>query len=212
MGTRMAPCYVNILLAELEDNFLSGYPYKPLAYYRYIDDIFIIWPHGLDLLDNFINSINKQHSNIIFTSNISTTLVNFLDVTIDLHGGHISTKAYTKSTDTHAFLSCNSFHPRHIKQSIIYGQFLRYRRICSNDEIFFNDAIKLLEYFLARQYLFSDILHNFNKVKQIDRQKLLSLTPKQQYKNICLITKFSPKIDHFIQSIKSNYRILKDEC
>ena len=49
MGTRMAPCHANIFMAELEDNFLSGYPYKPLAYYRYIDDIFIIWSHGLDL-------------------------------------------------------------------------------------------------------------------------------------------------------------------
>ena len=36
-------------------------------------------------------------------------------------------------------------------------------------------------------------------------------TPIQQHNNVCLITKFSPKIDHFIQSIKSNYRILKDD-
>ena len=50
MGTRMAPCYTNTFMAELEENTLSGYPYKPLAYYRYIDDIFIIWSHGLDLL------------------------------------------------------------------------------------------------------------------------------------------------------------------
>ena len=96
MGTRMAPCYANVFMAELEENFLSGYPYNPLAYCRYIDDIFIIWFHGLDLLHNFINSINKQHSNIIFTSNTSTTSVNFLDVTIDLHGDHISSKTYTK--------------------------------------------------------------------------------------------------------------------
>ena len=211
MGTRMAPCYANIFMAELEENFLSGYPYKPLAYYRYIDDIFIIWSHGLDLLHNFINCINHQHSNIIFTSNISTTSVNFLDVTIDLHGGNISTKTYTKSTDTHAFLSYNSFNPRHIKQSIIYSQFLRYKRICSNDEIFFNDATKLFKYFLAREYPFSDILHYFNKVKQIDRHKLLSHTPKQKHNNICLITKFSPKIDPFIQSTKSNYSILTDD-
>ena len=51
-------------------------------------------------------------------------------------------------------------------------------RICSNDEIFFNDATKLFKYFLAREYPFSDILHHFNKVKQIDRHKLLSHTPK----------------------------------
>ena len=109
------------------------------------------------------------------------------------------------------FLSYNSFHPRHIKQPIIYSQFIRYKRICSNNEIFLNDASKLYEYFLARQCPFSDILHDFNKVKQIDRHKLLSHTPKQQHKNICLITKFSPKVDNFIQSIKSDYRILKDD-
>ena len=95
MGTRMAPCYANIFMAALEEKFLSGYPQKLLAYYRYIDDIFIIWSHGLDLSHNFINSINKQRSNIIFTSNFSTKAVNFLDITIDLHGGRISTKAYT---------------------------------------------------------------------------------------------------------------------
>ena len=79
------------------------------------------------------------------------------------------------------------------------------------NEIFFKDATKLFKYFLARQYPFSDILHHFNKVKQIDRHKLLSHTPKQHHSNICLITKFSPKIDLFIQSIKSNYSILKDD-
>ena len=36
MDTRMAPCYANIFMAELEDNFLSGYPYKHLASYRYL--------------------------------------------------------------------------------------------------------------------------------------------------------------------------------
>ena len=135
-----------------------------------------------------VNGIYNQHSNIIFTSNISTTSVYFLDVTIDLHGGHISTKTYTRSTDIHAFLSYNSFHPRHIKQSIIYSQFLRYKRICSDDDVFLNDATKLFKYFLARQYPFYDILHNFSKVKQIDRHKLLSNTPKQQHSNICRIT------------------------
>ena len=209
MGTRMAQCYANIFMAELEENFLSGYPHRPLAYYRYIDDIFIIWSHGLDHLHNFINSINDQHSNIIFTSNISTTSVNLLDVSIDLHGGHISTKTYTKSTDTQAFLLYNSFHPRHIKQSIINSQFLRYKHICSNDEVFLNDATKLFKYFLARQCPFTDILHHFNKVKQIDRHKLLSHTPKQQRSNICLITKFGPKIVLVIQITKSNHSILK---
>ena len=119
MGTRLAPCYANIFMAELEVNFLIGYPHKPLAYYRYIDEIYIIRSLGVDLLNNFVNSINEQHSYIIFNSNISTTSVNILDVTIDLYVGRISTETYTKSTDTHAFLSYISFHPKYIKQCII---------------------------------------------------------------------------------------------
>ena len=110
----------------------------------------------------------------------------------------------------HTRISFDSFHPVNIKQSIINSQFLRYKRICSNDEIFLSDAINLFKYFLARQYPFSDILHNFNKVEQIDRHTLLYHTSKQQNKIICLITKFSSKIDNFIQGNKSNYHILID--
>ena len=95
---------------------------------------FLLSDHGLDLLHNFISSINAQHNNIYLTSVIFTTTINFLDVTNDLDGDHISTKICAKSTDTHSFLSYNSFHPRHIKQSIIYSQFLRYKRICYNEK------------------------------------------------------------------------------
>ena len=118
---------------------------------------------------------------------------------------------HTLSQQTHTHFFYTTAFTQDIKQSIIYSQFLRCKRICSNDEIFLNDVTKLEKYFIARQCPFSDILHNFNKDKQIDRQKLLSHTPKQQHNNICLINKFSPKIDHFIQSTKLNYRILKDD-
>ena len=46
MGTRMAPCFANSFMADVEDNVMSVYPYKSLAYYRYIDNVFIIWCHG----------------------------------------------------------------------------------------------------------------------------------------------------------------------
>ena len=72
--------------------------------------------------------------------------------------------------------------------------------MCYNDDIFLNDATNVFRFFLARQYPFTDNLQYINKVKQIDRHKLLSHNPKQQHNNICLITKFSPKIDLFIQS------------
>ena len=75
----------------------------------------------------------------------------------------------------------------------------------------FSDCLARNKYFLARQCPFSDILHDFNKDTQVERHKLLCHTLKQHNKIICLITKFSPKIDHYIQSIKSNNHILKDD-
>ena len=48
MGTRMAPSYANLFMASLEKQILNTAPsqLKPLIWKRYIDDIFMIWPHG----------------------------------------------------------------------------------------------------------------------------------------------------------------------
>ena len=39
MGTKMAPSYANIFMAQLEERLLANYPIKPLLWKRYIDDI-----------------------------------------------------------------------------------------------------------------------------------------------------------------------------
>ncbi|GJQ73567.1 hypothetical protein Trydic_g13913 [Trypoxylus dichotomus] len=40
----------------LEDSYL-----KPKAWFRYVDDTFIIWLHGRDILDSFYGHLNSQH-------------------------------------------------------------------------------------------------------------------------------------------------------
>ena len=45
MGTKMAPQYANVFMANLEENFLQNTHNKPLIYLRYIDDIFLLWTH-----------------------------------------------------------------------------------------------------------------------------------------------------------------------
>ena len=84
------------------------------------------------------------------------------------------------------------------------------KRICCNDEILHIHATKLFKYFLPRQCPFPDCLHNNKKARHIDRLKFLSNFPKYNNKNICVLTIFCPKIDHFTQCIKSNYHTLKD--
>ena len=43
MGTRIAPSYVNLFMAQLERRLLDNANMKPLIWWRYIDDIFTIW-------------------------------------------------------------------------------------------------------------------------------------------------------------------------
>ena len=45
MGTKMAPAYANLFMGDLEKKLLAQSPLKPLVWWRYIDDIFMIWPH-----------------------------------------------------------------------------------------------------------------------------------------------------------------------
>ena len=130
MGTRMAPSYANIFMHFLEQDILAKSPSKPSFYVRYIDDIFMLWEHGKQELDRFFSFVNNFHDSIKFTIECSTESIPFLDVLVRINHGNLETSVYSKPTDRHAYLHFNSFHPRHIKESIVYSQLLRYRCIC----------------------------------------------------------------------------------
>ena len=51
MGTRLAPSFANIFMNHFEKVHVYTYPLQPNAWYRYIDDIFMIWNHGHDELN-----------------------------------------------------------------------------------------------------------------------------------------------------------------
>ena len=82
METKMASTYANTFMYYIENAFLSSFNLKPTAYFRYIDDIFLIWPHGIDTLQTFLENANRTHPNICFTHEYSSTAVSFLDVII----------------------------------------------------------------------------------------------------------------------------------
>ena len=61
MGTRMAPNYTIIFMHKIETELLQKSPLQPTFLKRFIDDIFLIWPHGEEKLQEFLEMINTHH-------------------------------------------------------------------------------------------------------------------------------------------------------
>ena len=52
----------------------------------------------------------------------------------------------------HSYLLFSSSHPNHTKQSILYSQFLRLRRLCSEDKDFETESLEMRTFFVERGY------------------------------------------------------------
>ena len=87
MGTRMAPSYANIFMGDLERRILDEVEKRPDIWWRYIDDVLTIWPHGEESLIEFIEQINNKHPKIQFTAEWSNKSTAFLDVMVTLDEG-----------------------------------------------------------------------------------------------------------------------------
>ena len=134
IGTKFAPTYANLFMAGLEKKIFENTNFKPLLWLRYLDDIFCIWTEGFERLQEFYQYLNLFHQTIKFTVEFSKEQINFRDVKISQKEGTLQTHLYCKWTDTHQFLHFRSCHHYSYKKSIPYGQAIRMKRICSNEE------------------------------------------------------------------------------
>ena len=64
----------------------------------------------------------------------------------------IATSIHYKATDSHSYLNFSSSHPYSCKSSIPSSQFLRLRKICSDDADFDIEAAKMETFFTERGY------------------------------------------------------------
>ena len=101
IGTKFAPWYSILFMAELEEKIIKESEHKPYLWWRYIDDIFFLSKHGENKLKSNLDKINEVHPTIKFTAECSKTSINFLDVTVSLVEGVTETDFYVKPTDSH---------------------------------------------------------------------------------------------------------------
>ena len=96
----------------VEQEILMNSRLKPRIWHCFIDDVFIIWTHGKDKLEDFLDYINSVHETIKFTAECSTTEVAFLDTLVYKLNGNLTTKVYHKKTDNKMYLHYSSAHPK----------------------------------------------------------------------------------------------------
>ncbi|KAJ8051119.1 hypothetical protein HOLleu_04569 [Holothuria leucospilota] len=133
IGTKFAPSYANIFMHIFERSFFDKCALQPSVVFRFIDDYFLLWDHGLECLNHFIDLLNAECTSLRFIHTSSSVSVDFLDVIITKNPDFsISTDLFVKNTDTHQYLHNSSCHPHHIKRSIAFSQALRIKRICSD--------------------------------------------------------------------------------
>ncbi|CAM5179343.1 unnamed protein product [Eretmochelys imbricata] len=173
MGTRVAPQYANIFMDDLEQRFLSSRPLTPLFYLHYIDDIFIIWTHGKEALEEFHHDFNNFHPTINLSLVQSTQEIHFLDTTVLISNGHINTTLCRKPIDHYSYLHASSFHPDHTTRSIVYSQAPRYNRICSNSSDRDKHLQDLYQAFLQLQYPPAEVKKQMDRARRVPRSHLL---------------------------------------
>ena len=97
MGTRMAPNFSDDFLAEFEDLYVYTYTDQPHTWVHFLGDIFCVWTHGLEKLNQFHNHLNSCTTSMKFTMDCSDSSVTFLDTKIVLTGSGLTTDLYTKT-------------------------------------------------------------------------------------------------------------------
>ena len=202
MGTKMAPSYAIISMSRFEEDFLNSCQYKPLVWWRYIDDIFLTWEHGEDSLKIFLDKLNSVHPTLKFTSEHSTEKINFLDVNVSRLGNKLSTDLYIKNTDTHQFLEATSCHPTHCKKSIPYSQALRLNRICSENAEFDKRCNELEGWLIKRGYSEKLVRSKVLEARSFKRKDLLYREKSERKEKITFNLTFHP-------AFQSLYKVLR---
>lgn len=116
------------------DESLLMYTDQILAWYRYIDNVFVIWDGSTETLQHCLSRMNKNLFNLNFTMTHDREHIAFLDVEVFRDNErNLVSNLYRKPTAGNGILHTSSFHPQTLVKYIPYSQYLWTRRNCLDD-------------------------------------------------------------------------------
>ena len=153
MGSRLGPNYACLFVGHEEECILSSYTgIKPDLYKRYMDYVAGADSCSEEDLRQFLEFASSFHPNLEYTWSVSTDKLPLLDIYMKPQANRAATSIHYKAMDSHSYLNFSSSHLYSCKSSIPYSQFLRLRKICSDDANFDIEAAKMETFLAARGY------------------------------------------------------------
>ena len=209
MGTKMGPSYACLFIGYLEHQIFQQYRgVLPDLFKRYIDDIGGATSSSREDLQAFLDFIASFHPSIHFTYDISEVQLPLLDIMLTVSGNHIDTSVFYKPTDSHCYLTYSSSHPTKTRDSIPFSQFLRIRRLCSNDGDFIQQLDRMTGFFVQRGYPNHVVQAAKQKVIALPRHTALETNTQKQRDRIPLVLTFHPHNIPVKSVIFKNWNIL----
>ena len=116
-----------------------------------------------------------------------------------------------KPTNSHSYLLHSSSHPPHVKNSIPYSQFLRLRRLCSDDTDFSAKADEMRHFFAERNYPNSVVTDALERVHNISRETALKPSESKSEDRIPLTITYHPNNLRVKDIILKNFKLLQSD-
>ena len=171
MGNPLSPVLSNLYMEFFETKFLPNILPHGVLWFRYVDDIFCIWPLA-ENVNSFLVTLNNLVPSIKFTIEEEVDLcLPFLDVSIFRTDTGFKFNVYRKPTNICSYIHYYSNHSEQVKKATFSSMFLRALRICSPEyvdkefENIFNisEKLKYPRYFIecslrkAQRTFYSDV-------------------------------------------------------
>jgi hypothetical protein len=121
MCSPLAPVIANFYVEHFKQKAISAEIKKPARWYRYVNDIFVVWSHGKDDLQDFLQHLNNTHKSNEFTMEIEQgRTLPFLHVLVSRRlDGTLGHMVYRKSTHTDLYLHAKSEHHQAQKRAVL---------------------------------------------------------------------------------------------
>ena len=202
-------------MGKVESQILEQSAQKPLAWKRYIDDIFSIWNINKNEVTQFIEQANSHHPTIKFTAEVSDTETTFLDTKVYkgerfAKESRLDIKTHFKVTETFQYTHFSSCHPPGVKKGFIKGEALRLLRTNSSKAAFRNALKRFQTNLLERGYPETLVSNTLAEIT-FERKPALIQKRKPNTRILPFVTQYRSSVPNLKHILMQNWHLIQQQ-